>query len=279
MTNSINKIHGTVIHDARITEDMVAQLEVSSVTELELWPSEDETKDGWELSDIQKKALQVPGKSITLILHATPKSYEEEMVNAGGVLPEETERTIKGIIEIKDSNFGIVDGNDWYYLDVANSVLTLKAEGLKFTPNIELNEFYISELYGDSLLPSTIGTITYKTIDKRKLQYSAWYTKKDGTRVFCKNIDALEKCLNADETRLTDADFTKLVCPNGRIIKKVTDAGNEDISMLPQGLIRGTTSKYNWVLCNISTILPDEYKTSNQLTYIVDFIAGEEKKS
>lgn len=84
--NSINKIHGTVIHDARITEDMVAQLGASSITEMELWPSEDETKDGWELSDIQKKALQVPGKSMTLILHATPKSYEAEMVNAGGVV-------------------------------------------------------------------------------------------------------------------------------------------------------------------------------------------------
>ena len=275
MTNSINKIHGTVIHDARITEDMAAQLEVSSVTELELWPSEDETKDGWELSDIQKKALQVPGKSMTLILHATPKSYEEEIVNAGGVIPEETERTIKGIIEIKDSNFGIVDGNDWYYLDVANSVLILKAEGLKFTPNIELNEFYISEAYGGSLLPSTIGTTTYKTIYKCKLQYSAWYTKKDGTRVFCENIDALEKCLNADETRLTDADSTKLVCPNGRIIKLI----NGDISILPQGLIRGTTNKYNWVLCNISTILPDDYEISNKLTYIVNFIAGEENKS
>jgi hypothetical protein len=283
MTNSINKIHGTVIHDARITEDMVTRLEASSIIEMELWTSEDETKDGWELSDIQKKALQVPGKSMTLILHATPKSYEEEIVNAGGVIPEETERTIKGIIEIKDSNFGIVDGNDWYWLNNTDNVLTLTLIEVKETPDVQLLEIYATLLsWNNAVFPTTPGTTTYfytsgtstDTIpntlggcfDIKTLYKGKYYT----------SLTALTSALNADGFGMNDVDLSKMVCSSGQL--RWANDENNIIACL-NGIVAGSfvDLDYNYITWAVSSVLSED--GTGVKGYIVTCLAAEEIKS
>lgn len=278
--NSINKIHGTVIHDARITEDMVAQLETSSITELELWPSEDETKDGWELSDIQKKALQVPGKSMTLILHATPKSYEEELVNAGGVIPEETERTIKGTIEIKDSNFGVADGDDWYWLNNTDNILTLTQIEIKNeTPDVQLLEIYVRTLsWNEAYLPTTPGDTTYfdqhSTINFIPLCLDGVFSIKALYKnVLYKNMSDLTAALNADGFGATDIDFSKMVCSSGRL--QMDSNGSASVFAFVNGIVAGYgLAGYNYITWAINSVLSDD--GSGVDGHIVTCLAAEE---